>query len=202
MDIQIAPCCEEHVTDEQFAELLMGATPAPVQEHLKACSGCAAEAERVADALGCFEQQSRLWAQRRAASWPTLATGHRPAFAWTTSRPQAWVAAALAIVVGLGVAISAHHGQMQEAVVEQSRGQSMTMASASSTLAPARTSGRGSVSPEKAGVMHVTPSKLKEDNELLSAIDGELRADSTPANLYGLDASSHTGPRASGRMTN
>jgi hypothetical protein len=34
----------------------------------------------------------------------------------------------------------------------------------------------------------VSPTTLKADNDLLSAIDGELRADeSTPASLYGLD---------------
>jgi hypothetical protein len=45
---------------------------------------------------------------------------------------------------------------------------------------------------------------LKADNELLTAIDGELRADeSTPASLYGLDAStSGTGTKAAKRISN
>jgi hypothetical protein len=38
----------------------------------------------------------------------------------------------------------------------------------------------------------ITHSTLKADNALLTAIDGELRADeSTPASLYGLEASSY-----------
>jgi hypothetical protein len=45
----------------------------------------------------------------------------------------------------------------------------------------------------------VTPSKLKADNQLLSAIDGELRADAAPESLYGLKSSLQV-VHGSGRM--
>jgi hypothetical protein len=153
-----------HLTDEQFAELLLGANPAAVQAHLKSCSACADEADRVAGAIGNFEQQSRLWAERRASGTPTLASAPAPAFAWLR-RPQAWTAAALAIALaaGFGVAARNHH-------------------------APVTSTQVANVQPSPA----VSPSTLKADNELLSAIDGELRADeSTPAIAYGLNTATH-----------
>jgi hypothetical protein len=153
-----------HLTDEQFADLLLGANPAAVQAHLKACSACAEEADSVAGAIGSFELQTRVWAERRAATSPILTPTSSPAFAWL-HRPQAWTAAALAIALaaGFGIAARNHH-------------------------APAAQTQVAKVQPTPV----VSPSTLKSDNELLSAIDGELRADeSTPAIAYGLNTSAH-----------
>jgi len=153
---------QSHLTDEQFADLLLGANPAAVQDHLKVCSACADEADRVAGAIGSFEQQSRLWAERRAATSPRLTSAPVPAFAWL-HRPQAWTAAALAIALaaGFGVAARNHHAPVSQTQVAK--------------VQPAPV---------------VSPSTLKADNELLSAIDGELRADeSTPVIVYGLNTS-------------
>ena len=158
-----------HLSDAQFSDLLLGAAPAAVSAHLDACPQCSAEAERVSVAIGSFEQQSRLWAERRAISRPLLASHRQPAFSWL-HRPQAWTAAALAIslAAGIGVAvrndISTHKDRQQAAQRQVAMGQP----------APA-----------------VSAATLKADNALLSAIDGELRADdSTPAALYGLTAAS------------
>jgi acyl CoA:acetate/3-ketoacid CoA transferase alpha subunit len=153
-----------HLTDEQFADLLLGANPAAVQDHLKACSACAEEADRVAGAIGSFEQQSRLWAERRASTNPMLTSTPAPAFAWMYRR-QAWTAAALAIALaaGFGVAARNHHAPVAQTQVAK--------------VQPAPV---------------VSPSTLKADNALLSAIDGELRADeSTPAIAYGLMTTAH-----------
>ena len=150
-----------HLTDAQFTELLLGANPAAVRAHLEACPQCSEEADRVSRAIGSFEQQSRLWAERRAASRPLLATQPQLVFPWL-HRPQAWMAAALAI---------------PRAVQLQAKVQP----------APA-----------------VSPATLKADNELLSAIDGELRADeSTPATMYGLTVTSRgVRTRAPKRISN
>src|ERR1700757_1127786 len=93
-----------HLTDEQFAGLLLGANPAAVRAHLKACSACAEEADRVAGAIGSFEQQTRLWAERRAATSPMLLPVPASAFAWLL-RPQAWTAAVLAIALAAGFGV-------------------------------------------------------------------------------------------------
>jgi hypothetical protein len=157
---------EGHLTDEQFTELLMGTRPAWVQAHLKEYAECCEEAERVSGAIGDFAQQSRLWAERRAAAWPMQAPDRQPTFPWL-HRPQAWTAAALAIalVAGIGISLRKEHARPVQPAVAKAQ--------------PAAT---------------VSPATLKADNELLSAIDGELRADeSTPASLYGLDTDSSGG---------
>ena len=165
-----------HLTDAQFTDLLLGANPAAVRAHLEACPQCSDEADRVSRAIGSFEQQSRLWAERRAASRPLLATQPQPVFPWL-HRPQAWTAAALAIALAAGVGVSArnHHAPVVQTQV------------AATQPAP-----------------EVSPATLKADNDLLSAIDGELRADeSTPATMYGLTVTSRgVRTRAPKRISN
>jgi predicted anti-sigma-YlaC factor YlaD len=155
-----------HLTDEQFTDLLLGTNPAAVQEHLKACSACAQEAERVSVAIGSFQQHSRFWAERRAATRPILAPVRPPVFEWL-HRPQAWTAVALAIALAAGIGVSVRNDH--RAPVTQTQ-------VAAAQPAPA-----------------VSPATLKADNDLLTAIDGELRADeSTPASAYGLSAAAHS----------
>ncbi len=165
-----------HLTDEQFADLLLGANPSSVQAHLKACPQCAEEAERISGAIGSFAQQTRLWAERRAASHPILAPQRQPVFEWL-HRPGAWTAAVLAIAVAAGVGVSLRHQQ-----------------SAHPQVAIAHTQ---PASPQ------LSPATIKADNELLSAIDGELRADeSTSASAYGLDVNARSAKaRASKRIS-
>jgi hypothetical protein len=165
---------QSHLTDSQFSDLLLGANPPAVRAHLEACPQCAVEAERVSLAIGSFEQQSRLWAERRAASQPTLVPHRQPAFAWLhiPASPQAWTAAALAIALAAGIGVAVRNDISVHKDHPQAVQQQVAMAQ------PAPT---------------VSPSTLKADNALLSAIDGELRADeSTPASLYGLTATSRS----------
>jgi hypothetical protein len=165
---------QPHLTDEQFSELLLGSTPSAIQEHLKACSQCSDEAERVSAAIGSFSQQSRLWAECRIAARPILAPVRPPVFEWI-HRPQAWTAAALAIALAAGIGISGRNHR------------SPTVASPVASVNPAP---------------QVSPEALKADNELLSAIDGELRADeSTPAIAYGLNTASHGERNRSAKRT-
>jgi hypothetical protein len=165
-----------HLTDEQFAELLLGAEPAAVREHLAACAQCSAEAEQVGGAIGSFERESRLWAERRAAT--AIEVGERqPGWAWL-QRPQGWMAAAVVVIAmaaGVGVTV---HSERQPGV--------------------AQPVAKVATAPE------VSAATLKADNELLAAIDGELRAeDSTPASVYGLAAGSRGGrAKAQKRISN
>jgi hypothetical protein len=154
-----------HLTDEQFTDVLLGTIPAAVTAHLSVCPLCAQEAERVSGAIGNFAQQSRLWAERRAATaQPLQAGGSQPAFPWLHS-PQAWVATGLAVALALGIGVALR--------VDHTR--------------PAQQQTVARVQP----AARVSPTTLKSDNELLTAIDGELRADaSATAGMYGLNATS------------
>ena len=98
-----------HLTDEQFTDLLLGTSPAAVTAHLSACPQCAQEAQRVSGAIGSFAQQSRLWAERRAAAAPPLhARDWQPAFPWLhiPTSPQAWAASGSPVALALGIGIS------------------------------------------------------------------------------------------------
>lgn len=155
-----------HLTDEQFADLLLGAESPSVQEHLRACSECFAEAERFSGAVGSFDQQSRLWAERRASTLPRLVPRQASAFAWLR-HPQAWTAAALAVVLAVGFGVSFHSNR------ERPVNPPVAMVQPAAAVAPAT---------------------LKADNQLLSAIDGELRTDEAmPTGMYGLATASRAG---------
>ena len=166
-----------HLTDEQFTDLLLGTSPSAVQAHLKVCSQCNEEAERISGAIGSFAQQTRLWAERHAASHPVLIPRRQPVFEWL-HRPRAWTAAVLAMAVAAGIGVSIRNNHQRPA-------------------------------PKQAVITHrtvapqLTPATIQADNELLSAIDGELRADeSTSASAYGLNISSRsTRNRASKRIS-
>ncbi len=171
---------QSHLTDEQFSDLLLGARSSAIQAHLEACSQCSEEADRMSAALGSFQQRSRLWAERRAAARPLLVSHRQPVFSWLhiPANPQVWTAAlALAVALAAGIGVTMHNDHPR------------------------------AVSPQVATVQPapaVAPATLKADNELLSAIDGELRADeSTPAAMYGLTATSRgTRVRAPKRVAN
>ncbi len=153
---------DSHLTDQEFTDLLLGAIPPVVQAHLAACPQCSQEAERVSSAIGTFSAQSRLWAERRAAALPLRHPNSQTAFGWL-HRPQAWAAAGLALALAIGISLRVEHRRppQQPAVAN---------------VTPA-----GSV----------PPTTLKADNDLLTAIDGELRADeSATAGMYGLNGNS------------
>lgn len=166
-----------HLTDEQFTDLLLGARPSTVQAHLNVCPQCAEEAARVSRAIGSFAQQTRLWAERRAASQPILVPHRQPAFEWL-HRPRAWTAAALALAVAAGIGVSVHNNHQRPAPQQ-------------------------AVISHQPVARQVTPATIQADNALLAAIDGELRADeSTSASAYGLNVNSRsTRNRASKRIS-
>jgi len=188
---------ERHLTDEQFTELLMGSRPAWVQAHLVECAACRVEAERVSGAIGDFAQQTLLWAERRAVVRPIRMAERQTAFAWLL-HPQVWVAGVLAtaLAVGIGMTLHRDHAQpVQQAAATAQADAAKTQAETRNL--PAETT---KVQAEaKAG-----SATLKADNALLTAIDGELRADeTTPASLYGLEATSYkTGTKSVKRTSN
>jgi len=164
---------QAHLTDTQFTELLLGTIPPAVIAHLETCPQCAEEAQRVSGAIGSFAQQSRLWAERRAASRSARMPARQTPLAWLgiPVAPVAWIVATLALAAGLGIARRA------ERVAPSTPSIAAVQPAPSRTAAPAT----------------VTSATLKADNALLSAINGELSADAAPsASAYGLTASHHS----------
>jgi hypothetical protein len=152
-----------HLTDAQFTDLLLGTIPPAVSAHLESCPHCAEEAQRVSGAIGSFAQQSRQWAERRVAARPAQTSARSVSLAWLRAPipPVAWIAATFLLVAGLGLAHRAHHRVLPPQTV-------------------------AAVHPAPAVV---APATLKADNELLSAIDGELSdTDLSGAQTYSLNA--------------
>jgi len=200
-----------HLTDAQFTDLLLGEIPSAVTAHLDACARCAEEAQRVSSAIGSFEQQSRLWAERRASTQPVQTPSRSPLLGWLhlPASSSAWSTAAVAVVLALSVGIGLgfefiHHTPETAAVApaaattQSSAIQAATVQTAAAQPAPeisqaptVRTAASGS------RPTHVTPA-VKSDNDLLAAIDGELSASAAPSpSFYGLTTVS--GHRASSR---
>jgi hypothetical protein len=205
-----------HLSDEQFTELLMGGSPARVQAHLQECAKCRAEAERVGGAIGDFSEQSRMWAERRAAERPLRTAERAPraaeresVLAWLV-RPQAWAGAALAIAlaVGIGMTMEREHSRTAQADAAKAQaGVAAARVEATTAQAEAKAQAGATMVQVKAAVQAeaaVRPATLKADNALLSAIDGELRADeSVPASLYGLSSdASGSGTKTAKRISN
>ena len=213
-----------HLSDEQFTELLMGGSPAQVQAHLEECAECRAEAERVGGAIGDFSEQSRLWAERRAAARPLLTAAQTPrtaeresVLAWLVrpqswlARPQSWAGSVLAIAlaVGIGMTMEREHSRTTQADAAKTQaGVAAARVEATTVQAQAAKAQAGATMVQtKAAVQAeaaVQSATLKADNALLSAIDGELRADeSVPASLYGLAAdASGEGTKSAKRISN
>ena len=167
---------QSHLTDEQFTDLLLGTNLPGVREHLLACEKCSREAEQVSGAINSFSVQSRLWAERRAGPSPALRSEPHQTLNWL-HHPYAWTAAAFALVFAgvMGLSLRPDHARP----VQQ----------ATSAVRPA------------AGV---TPTTLQSDNDLLTAIDGELREDDSGSiGMYGLSQGSHSvRSNTSNRMSN
>jgi anti-sigma factor RsiW len=154
-----------HLTDEQFTEVLLGGESAFVHEHLANCEQCAANAARITTSIDDFKQQSRLWAERRAATHTALPSPRQRQHLWA-GRPLAWTAATLAILFAGGTGIRIHMD---------------------------RTSAASSGSAQAQASPPVSQTTLKADNDLLSAIDGELRVDdSASVSSYSLTANAQT----------
>jgi hypothetical protein len=55
----------QHLTDEQFTELLSGEYPFDASRHMKTCAQCRSEFERVQASIEDFGAAGLLWAEKR-----------------------------------------------------------------------------------------------------------------------------------------
>jgi hypothetical protein len=92
----------QHLSDEQFTELLAGSGDRWAEAHLEVCVACRQELEAVGSAVGDLNVASLRWAERRAVRIPTP-------LPWALSwRGLPGWGATLAGVLILGVALGEH----------------------------------------------------------------------------------------------
>jgi hypothetical protein len=90
----------QHLTDEQFTELLAGDYPFDASRHLQACAQCQCEFNRVQASIADFGSLAIEWAEQRAS----VSIPAPSAFARAWQPRSAWAAAAVlaaAVLFGL-----------------------------------------------------------------------------------------------------
>ena len=91
----------QHLTDEQFTELLSGDCPMDASRHMMACAQCQHEFERVQASIEDFVTVSLEWAERRAST--SIAAPSAFVRGWQSASSWAAPAAVLAAVILFGV---------------------------------------------------------------------------------------------------
>jgi hypothetical protein len=91
----------QHLTDEQFTELLSGDCRMDASRHMMACAQCQHEFERVQASIEDFVTVSLEWAERRAST--SIAAPSAFVRGWQSASSWAAAAAVLAAVILFGV---------------------------------------------------------------------------------------------------
>jgi len=91
---------QEHLTDEQLTEQLVGSASATLREHLAVCADCREEEQHLEGLLRHYRQAVHAAARRPEAFWQWQRTAIAARRAWRpSSRRLAWGASAAAVVL-------------------------------------------------------------------------------------------------------
>jgi anti-sigma-K factor RskA len=96
----------QHLTDEQFTDLLSGDYTADASRHMLACAQCQGEFEQVQTSIEDFVNLSREWAEPRAAK--SISAPSAFARGWRCASSWAAAAAVLAAAILFGI----HQGRL------------------------------------------------------------------------------------------
>lgn len=96
----------QHLTDEQFTDLLSGDYTADANRHMQACTQCQGEFERVQASIEDFVTLSLEWAERRAST--SISAPSAFLRGWHSASSWAAAAAVLAAAILFGV----HQGRL------------------------------------------------------------------------------------------
>jgi hypothetical protein len=91
----------QHLTDEQFTDLLSGDYTTDASRHMLACAQCQAEFERVQTSIEDFVTLSLEWAERRAST--SISAPSAFVRGWQSASSWATAAAVLAAAILFGV---------------------------------------------------------------------------------------------------
>ena len=72
----------QHLSEQQIDEWLIGQRPAEVEGHLRSCQSCADEVERVAGPLTLFGGAVRSWGEEQMGSARVWRPAGKSSFAW------------------------------------------------------------------------------------------------------------------------
>ncbi|AFL86946.1 hypothetical protein Terro_0607 [Terriglobus roseus DSM 18391] len=153
------------LTDEQFADLLAGRPSAGTLSELHDDADAELELAELKSALHSYRAETLDWAERRAATAPSLVPAARRRALWVAV-PQ-WSMAAIAVAA---VAVGVGHFS--------GRGSDDAMPNAASISAPAVLS---------------SASEIATDNQLLTSIDDALTSDLSAVDALGLKPASDAG---------
>jgi hypothetical protein len=96
----------QHLTDEQFTDLLSGDYTTDASRHMLACAQCQVEFERVQSSIEDFVTVSLEWAERRAST--SISAPSAFLRGWQSANSWAVAAAVLAAAILFGV----HQGRL------------------------------------------------------------------------------------------
>jgi ferric-dicitrate binding protein FerR (iron transport regulator) len=87
----------QHLTDEQFTELLSGEYPPEASRHMRMCAQCRSEFERVQTSIEDFGALGLLWAEQRPS--PRISAPSAFLRAWQTQSMRTAAAVLLAALL-------------------------------------------------------------------------------------------------------
>jgi anti-sigma-K factor RskA len=158
------------LTDEQFADLLADRPSSGTLARLHEDADTELELAELKSALHSYRAETLVWAERRAATAPSLAPAARRRARWTAV-PQ-WSLAALAVAT-VAVGIGHYSGRSTDAAA----GNATAIMAASGPVAGAS-----------------AVADMASDNELLSSIDAALSyAGTSPVDGLGLKPAGNEG---------
>jgi hypothetical protein len=96
----------QHLTDDQFADLLSGDYASEASRHIRVCAQCQIEFERVQASIDAFVTLSLAWAKPHAAT--SITAPSALVCAWQSANSWAAAAAVLAAAILFGV----HQGRL------------------------------------------------------------------------------------------
>ena len=92
----------QHLTDEQFTDLLLGLDDGTAAAHLNSCEHCCREMARVEETMGMLREASMDWSRQRVAEMPTPRAGFFERLG-LSFRPAAGMAMAAVLAVAVAV---------------------------------------------------------------------------------------------------
>ena len=150
----------QHLTEEEFADYLIGLSTPTVRTHLLECGACRDEMEGFGASLASFNQTSLAWSREQAAAHPihiepqsagSSRTGRR---VWQSGWAASFAAAVLVFAVALPMVLTYGHGKFVD--------------TASNSPAPAAVT-TPAVQPQQEDA-----AVIADDNQMMTAIDAEI----------------------------